>query len=316
MGVRSTNSHKMPSSNEICFEAPEINMASDIVLDARVSVVTVAKLVDVGVTGNCVCPSGSSGNFESIEKSRNVNTVFERAPARAAPRSVTSSDDAAPKVMTSFSGNRIEPEPSLKVNEPTTQSDNDEVSVSTEATENQTIPSIQDDIKSTSEKDDDSIEQPLSSSLRPPSSVAKPSVTESEFTDATITADEFSEEVLKYPRNIGVSGQLPSEWKNQNILGDFELMKEDSVGRPIYKRKTPTSQGKQVYLYHIHQTKKWRIGPAHEGAEAHNCWLFITSKVPEPLLIQKDQERTKRTWHEHSSGKWIPVKDLKITLQE
>ena len=55
-------------------------------------------------------------------------------------------------------------------------------------------------------------------------------------------------------------------------------MKEDSVGRPIYKRKEPTSQGKQVYLYHIHQTKKWRIGPAHEGAEAHNCWLFITSK--------------------------------------
>lgn len=307
-------------TGEICFEAPEINMASDIVLDARVSIVTVSKLVDVSVTGNCVCPSGSSGNFESIEKSRNVSTVFERAPARAAPRSVTSSDDAAPKAMTSFSGNR---EPPLKVNEPTTTSlENDEnVSVSTEATENQTIPSIQDesskdDIKSTSEKDDDSIEQPLSSSLRPPSSVAKPSVTESEFTDATITADEFSEEVLKYPRNIGVDGALTSEWKNQNILGDFELMKEDSVGRPIYKRKEPTSQGKQVYLYHIHQTKKWRIGPAHEGAEAHNCWLFITSKVPEPLLIQKDQERTKRTWHEHSSGKWIPVKDLKITLQE
>ena len=58
----------------------------------------------------------------------------------------------------------------------------------------------------------------------------------------------------------------------------IQLMKEDSVGRPIYKRKQPTSQGKQVYLYHIHQTKKWRIGPAHEGAEAHNCWLFITSK--------------------------------------
>ena len=58
----------------------------------------------------------------------------------------------------------------------------------------------------------------------------------------------------------------------------IQLMKEDSVGRPIYKRKEPTSQGKQVYLYHIHQTKKWRIGPAHEGAEAHNCWLFITSK--------------------------------------
>ena len=45
----------------------------------------------------------------------------------------------------------------------------------------------------------------------------------SEFTDATITADEFSEEVLKYPRNIGVDGALTSEWKNQNILGDFEV---------------------------------------------------------------------------------------------
>jgi len=262
-------------------------MASDIVLDARVSIVTVAKLVDVGVTGNCVCPSGSSGNFESIEKARNVSTVFERAPARSAPKSVTSSEsEAAPKVMTSFSGNRITPEPSLKQNEPTTTSEPDE--------------------------------QPLSSSLRP-SSVAKPSLTsmtDATMTDATITADEFSEEVLKYPRNIGVAGQLTSEWKNLNVLGDFELMKEDSVGRPIYKRKSPTSQGKQVYLYHIHQTKKWRIGPAHEGAEAHNCWLFITSKVPEPLLIQKDQERTKRTWHEHSAGKWIPVKDLKITLQE
>ena len=78
--------------------------------------------------------------------------------------------------------------------------------------------------QSLSEKDDDSIEQPLSSSLRPASSVAKPSVTDmSEFTDATITADEFSEEVLKYPRNIGVDGALTSEWKNQNILGDFEV---------------------------------------------------------------------------------------------
>merc|ERR1711915_489579 len=111
----------MPRGGEICFEAPEINMASDIVLDARVSIVTVSKLVDVNVTGNCVCPSGSSGNFESIEKSRNVSTVFERAPARSAPKSVTSSEsEAAPKVMTSFSGNRITPEPSLKQNEPTT----------------------------------------------------------------------------------------------------------------------------------------------------------------------------------------------------
>lgn len=43
-------------SNQICFEVPEINMASNIVLDARVSVVTVAKLVDVSVKGGCKCP--------------------------------------------------------------------------------------------------------------------------------------------------------------------------------------------------------------------------------------------------------------------
>ncbi|CBY22904.1 unnamed protein product [Oikopleura dioica] len=46
----------MPRKDEICFEAPEINMASDIVLDARVSIVTVTKLVDVRVSGACKCP--------------------------------------------------------------------------------------------------------------------------------------------------------------------------------------------------------------------------------------------------------------------
>ncbi|CBY09715.1 unnamed protein product [Oikopleura dioica] len=42
-------------TKEICFEAPEINMASDIVLDARVSIVTVTKLMDVRVSGQCKC---------------------------------------------------------------------------------------------------------------------------------------------------------------------------------------------------------------------------------------------------------------------
>ena len=62
----------------ILCRAPSVdiihNIYFSIVLDARVSIVTVSKLVDVSVTGNCVCPSGSSGNFESIEKSRNVST--------------------------------------------------------------------------------------------------------------------------------------------------------------------------------------------------------------------------------------------------
>ena len=55
-------------------------------------------------------------------------------------------------------------------------------------------------------------------------------------------------------------------------------MKEDEKGRPIYKRKEPTSDGGAVYLYHIHHSKKWRVGPNHEGKEAFNCWLYITSK--------------------------------------
>ena len=41
-----------------------------------------------------------------------VTAVFDRAPVSAAPRSVASSDDAAPKAMS-------QAEPSLKVNEPT-----------------------------------------------------------------------------------------------------------------------------------------------------------------------------------------------------
>ena len=46
-----------------------------IVIDVRVSIVTVSKLVDANVSGNCVCPSGSSGTFESIEKARTVSNT-------------------------------------------------------------------------------------------------------------------------------------------------------------------------------------------------------------------------------------------------
>ena len=56
-------------------------------------------------------------------------------------------------------------------------------------------------------------------------------------------------------------------------------MKEDSVGRPIYKRAGATDlDGRNVYLYHIHKSKKWRVGPAYELPQALNCWLFITTK--------------------------------------
>merc|ERR1712150_190836 len=45
-------------------------MASDIVLDAKVSIVTVAKLVDVNVKGGCKCPLAING-------CKNLNLDFE-----------------------------------------------------------------------------------------------------------------------------------------------------------------------------------------------------------------------------------------------
>ena len=55
----------MGGSGEICFEAPEIAMSSDITMEATVSVVTVAKLTNVDVSGDCNCPGGSGGRGRS-----------------------------------------------------------------------------------------------------------------------------------------------------------------------------------------------------------------------------------------------------------
>ena len=51
----------MGGNSEICFEAPEIAMSSDITMDATISVVTVTKLTKVDVDGGCNCPGGSGG---------------------------------------------------------------------------------------------------------------------------------------------------------------------------------------------------------------------------------------------------------------
>merc|ERR1739838_159562 len=57
---------EMGRTSEICFEAPEISMSSDITIDAILSMVTVSKLTNMSVDANCYCPAkGLSGNSNS-----------------------------------------------------------------------------------------------------------------------------------------------------------------------------------------------------------------------------------------------------------
>jgi len=114
---------------------------------------------------------------------------------------------------------------------------------------------------------------------------------------------------LAHDKVIELSGTLASSWKQENILGKFTLMEEDRYGRPIYVRNESTNSGKSVFLYHIHESKKWRIGPKQTGT---TCWLFITSKVPRPELINQDAAAKGRHWYEHSGGEWLAVKDMKV----
>ena len=115
----------------------------------------------------------------------------------------------------------------------------------------------------------------------------------------------------KYTQNLKITGTLHNEWKRNNLLGHFQFFLEVFNG-PIYRRKTKTSLGSEVFLYR--KNNIWRIGPNYDGAE--NCWLFIKSKASEPLYILDDQKETKENWHEHKSGvsgsRWFSVKNLKI----
>merc|ERR1739838_1125732 len=57
---------EMGRTSEICFEAPEISMSSDITIDTILSMVTVSKLTNMSVDANCYCPAkGLSGNSNS-----------------------------------------------------------------------------------------------------------------------------------------------------------------------------------------------------------------------------------------------------------
>ena len=123
----------------------------------------------------------------------------------------------------------------------------------------------------------------------------------------------MNHQAQKYTQNLKITGTLHNEWKRNNLLGDFQFFLEVFNG-PIYRRKTKTSLGSEVFLHRNNDI--WRIGPNYDGHGAGNCWLFIKSKASEPLYILDDQKETKENWHEHKSGvsgsRWFSVKNLKI----
>ena len=113
--------------------------------------------------------------------------------------------------------------------------------------------------------------------------------------------------VPTFAQNLKITGILHHEWKRMNLLGDFEFFME-FFKSPIYKRKTKTTFGHDVFLYR--KNEQWRIGPNYDGAQS--CWAFIKSNALDPVNIQEDKKRTKEVWHEHKSGSWLPVKNFKI----
>ena len=113
--------------------------------------------------------------------------------------------------------------------------------------------------------------------------------------------------VASFTQNLKITGTLHNEWKRMNLLGDFEFFVE-FFKSPIYKRKTKTTLGHDVFLYR--KTDQWRIGPNYDGAQS--CWVFIKSDASDPVNIGEDKKRTKEVWHEHKSGSWLPVKNFKI----
>merc|ERR1712242_177574 len=208
---------EMGRTSEICFEAPEISMSSDITIDAILSMVTVSKLTNMSVDANCYCPAKVTPPLaDRATVAKPVIAQAEPAPTQPAPV-------VAEPVVEDKSEDPVVVEP-----EETVESAPVEIPTETAGAVNTA--------------DETSAETTVNDS----------------------TADKS---LLEYNTDISVTGQFASRWKTLNVPGEYELFKEDSMGRPIYKRKQPTSDGGAVYLYHIHHSKKWRVGPNHEGQD-------------------------------------------------
>lgn len=268
---------------EICFEAPEITTNMGIMIDARVSIVTVSKLIDVSVTAGCKCPDGSSGIT--------IPTFPRKIVAKA--ESESESEDEIEIEM-----NVVADDNMVHATVVTSDSESEKEIAAGKPQAQSTIISKKDSSSSSSSSSESDITDSVADAK---TLTDASSISEVSMSDQTI---------LPQPKSVNISGTLQSPWKQENVLGKFTLSHEDQYGRPVYVRDQVTSSSKKVYLYHIHESKKWRVGPSETGT---TCWLFVTSKVPRPELIDEDVTSKRRTWHEHSSGKWIPIKDMKVT---
>merc|ERR1712176_1191461 len=88
---------EMGRTDEICFEAPEISMSSDITIDAILSMVTVSKLTNMKVDANCHCPGKEtvSGNSNANNnRALSVTPPLEADPAPVVKPVVEQADPA------------------------------------------------------------------------------------------------------------------------------------------------------------------------------------------------------------------------------
>ena len=117
-----------------------------------------------------------------------------------------------------------------------------------------------------------------------------------------------SRQFLKYPESY--TQYHFAYCQQQNLLNMFQFFKQDSDGRPIYKRVEPTLKGSQIYIYHAIFTstgkRTWRIGSDFEG---QNCWVYCNSKgCFDPLRIRKEGK-----WKELVGERWVVVTDFSLT---
>merc|ERR1712176_1525485 len=120
---------EMGRTDEICFEAPEISMSSDITIDAILSMVTVSKLTNMKVDANCHCPGKETVSGNSNANNNRALSVTPPLEADPAPvvKPVVEQADPAPEEPTSAESTQAEPlnadpapaEPEVVVAEPT-----------------------------------------------------------------------------------------------------------------------------------------------------------------------------------------------------
>merc|ERR1712176_1110305 len=120
---------EMGRTDEICFEAPEISMSSDITIDAILSMVTVSKLTNMKVDANCHCPGKEtvSGNSNANNnRALSVTPPLEADPAPVVKPVVEQADPApvtVPEEPVTAESTPADPVPAEPATEESTQAE-------------------------------------------------------------------------------------------------------------------------------------------------------------------------------------------------